>query len=54
MMTSLKGMDELFWGRIFEDVHDWVEQLEMVAKIRGIDELKLCKINKLNIRGKSK
>ncbi len=26
-MTSPKGtgMDELFWGQNFEDVHDWVE-----------------------------
>ncbi len=35
-MTSLKGMDELFWGNEFEDVYDWVERLEMVAKVREL------------------
>jgi hypothetical protein len=33
-MTSLKGMDELFWGKEFEDVHDWVERLEMEAEMK--------------------
>jgi hypothetical protein len=37
-MMNLKGMDELLWGKKFEDVHDWVERLEMVAKVRGIYE----------------
>lgn len=50
-MTSPKGMDELFWGREFEDVHDWVERLEMALEIRGIDELKLLKIGKVNLTG---
>jgi hypothetical protein len=31
MMASPKGMDELFWGRKFEDVHNWVERLEMAT-----------------------
>jgi hypothetical protein len=35
-------------------VHDWVERLEMVAEVRSIDELKLFKIDKFNLRGKSK
>jgi hypothetical protein len=52
-MTSLKGMDELFWGREFEDVHDWVEGLEMATKVHRIDELKLFKIGKLNLQCKS-
>ncbi len=47
-MTSLKGMDELFWGKEFEDVHDWVERLEMAVEMKGIDELKLFKIGRLN------
>jgi hypothetical protein len=47
-------MDELLWGKEFEDVHDWVEKLEMVAEVKGIDELKLYKISKLNLRGNFK
>ncbi len=31
-MTSLKGMDELFWGKEFEHVHDWVERLKWQLK----------------------
>ncbi len=53
-MTSPKGVDELFWGREFEDVHDQVERLEMAPKVHGIDELKLFKIGKFNMKGKSK
>jgi hypothetical protein len=30
-MISLKGMDEFFWGKKFEYIHDWVERLEMAA-----------------------
>jgi hypothetical protein len=37
-MTSPKGMDELFWGREFENKHDYVECLEMVVEVKGIDE----------------
>jgi hypothetical protein len=39
-MTSPKGMDELFWGEKLEDVTNWVERLEIVAKVQGIDEQK--------------
>ncbi len=53
-MTSLKGMDELFWGKEFEDVHDWVERLEMAVEMKDIDELKLFKIGRLNLRDKYK
>jgi hypothetical protein len=53
-MMNLKGMDELFWGKKIEDVHDWVEDLEMVVEVRGIYEHKLFKIGMLNLRGKSK
>jgi hypothetical protein len=53
-MTSLKSMDELFWGKEFENVHDWVERLEMVVEMKGIDELKLFKIGRFNLRNKSK
>lgn len=35
---NLKGMDELFRGKELEDVHDWVEHLEMEMKVKGIDE----------------
>jgi hypothetical protein len=33
-MSSLKGMDELFWGKEFEDVHDWVKMLEMAKEVK--------------------
>jgi len=32
-MTSTKGMDELFWGKEFEDVVDWMEWLEMALEV---------------------
>lgn len=47
-------MDELFWGKEFEDVHDWVKRLEMAIEVCEIDELKLFNIGRLNLRGKSK
>ncbi len=47
-------MDELFWGKEFEDVHDQVKRLEMAIEVSGIDELKLFNIGRLNLRGKSK
>lgn len=47
-------MDELLQGREFEDVHDQVEQLEMVAEVKGIDELKIFKIGRFNLKGKAK
>jgi hypothetical protein len=53
-MTSPKGMDELLLGTEFEDIHDWVERLKMVTKVKRIDEQKLFKIDKLNLRDKSK
>jgi hypothetical protein len=28
-MTSLQGMDELFWGQDHEDFNDWAERLTM-------------------------
>jgi hypothetical protein len=30
-MMSLKVMDELLWGKEFEDVIEWIERLEMVT-----------------------
>jgi hypothetical protein len=50
MMASPKGIDELFWGRKFEDVHNWVERLEMAIEVHGIDELKLFKIGKFDLK----
>jgi hypothetical protein len=52
-MISLKGMDEFFYSTELDDVHDWVERLEIATKVRGIDEQKLFKIGKLNLKGKS-
>jgi hypothetical protein len=37
-MTSLKSMDEFFWGKEFEDVHDWVKRLEMAIEVKRNDE----------------
>jgi hypothetical protein len=41
-------------GKEFEDVHDWVERLKMAIEMKGIDELKLFKIGRLNLRDKYK
>jgi len=48
-MTSLQGMDELFWGQDHEDVNDWAERLTMVAEVCDLTIDKLFKIVKLNL-----
>ncbi len=53
-MTSPQGMDELFWGREYEDVNDWTERLAMAAEVRDLTADKLFKIVKLNLRGRAK
>jgi hypothetical protein len=53
-MTNPKYVDELFWGKKCEDVHEWVECFEMAIEVKGIDEHRLFKIDKLNLRRKSK
>jgi len=50
-MTSPQGMDELLWGRDYEDVNDWAEWLTMAAEVRDLNADKLFKIAKLNLRG---
>jgi hypothetical protein len=52
-MSNPKGMDELFWGKDMEDIFDWIEQLRMVTKVQELDEKKLFKIVKLNLKGKA-
>jgi hypothetical protein len=47
-------MDDLFWGRDYEDVNDWAEQLTMAAEVRDLTADKLFKIAKLNLRGRVK
>jgi hypothetical protein len=47
-------MDELFWGREYEDVNDWAERLTMAAEVRDLNVDKLFKIAKLNLRGRAK
>jgi hypothetical protein len=47
-------MDELFWGREYEDVGDWAERLTMAAKVRDLTADKLFKIAKLKLRGRAK
>jgi len=53
-VTSPQGMDELFWGRDYEDVNDWAERLTMVAEVRDLNVDKLFKIAKLNLKGRAK
>ncbi len=53
-MTSPQGMDELFWGREYEDVSDWAERLTMAAEVQDLNADKLFKIAKLNLRGRAK
>lgn len=48
-MTNLKGMDELFWGKEFENILDWIEILKMASKAWDYNEMKLLKIVKLNL-----
>jgi hypothetical protein len=47
-------MDELFWGREYEDVSDWAKRLTMAAEVRDLNADKLFKIAKLNLRGRAK
>jgi hypothetical protein len=53
-MIKPQGMDELFWGREYEDVSDWAERLIMAAEVRDLNANKLFKIAKLNLRGRAK
>jgi hypothetical protein len=43
-MTSPQGLDELFWGREYEDVCDWAERLTMAAEVRDLPADKVPKI----------
>jgi hypothetical protein len=47
-------MDDLFWGREYEDVSDWAERLTMAAEVWDLIANKLFKIAKLNLRGRAK
>jgi len=47
-------MDELLWGREYEDVSDWAERLTMAAEVQDLNADKLFKIAKLNLRGRAK
>jgi hypothetical protein len=47
-------MDDLFWGKDYEDVGDWAERLTMVAEVRDLTPDKLFKIAKLNLHGRAK
>jgi hypothetical protein len=53
-MASPQGLDDLFWGREYEDVTDWAERLTMAAEVRDLTLDKLFKIAKLNLRGRAK
>jgi hypothetical protein len=47
-------LDELFWGREYENVGDWAERLTMAAEVCDLSGDKLFKIAKLNLRGRAK
>jgi hypothetical protein len=47
-------MDELFWGRDYEDVNDWAKRLTMAAEVCDLNADKLFKIAKLNLRSQAK
>jgi hypothetical protein len=47
-------MDELNWGRDHEDVNDCAERLTMAIEVRDLNDDKLFKIAKFNLRGKAK
>jgi hypothetical protein len=49
-----QGMDDLFWGREYEDVSDWAERLTMAVEVRDLTPDKLFKIAKLNLHGRAK
>ncbi len=53
-MTSPQGLDDLFWGREYEDVTDWTERMTMAAEVQDLTLDKLFKIAKLNLRGRAK
>jgi hypothetical protein len=53
-MTSLQGMDELYWGKDHEDVNDWAKRLTMVAEVKDFNDDKLFKIAKLNLHSRAK
>jgi hypothetical protein len=53
-MINPQGMDELYWGRDHEDVNDWAEHLTMANEVRNLNDDKLFKIAKLNLRDKAK
>jgi hypothetical protein len=53
-MINPKGMDKLFWGKDMEDVFDWTKRLQMVRKVKELDEDKFFKNAKLNLKGKAR
>ncbi len=53
-MTSLQGMDELFWGKDHDDVNDWAECLTMVAEVKDLNVDKMFKIIKLDLHRQAK
>ncbi len=53
-MANPQGLDDLFWGREYENITDWAERLTMAAEVRDLTPDKLFKIAKLNLRGRAK
>jgi len=53
-MTNPKGMDKLFWGKDMEDVFYLIHQkLQMDIQVKELDEDKLFKITKIDLKGKA-
>jgi len=53
-MINPQGMDLFSGGKDHEDVNDWAEHLTMAAKVKNLNDDKLFKIAKLNLRGRTK
>ncbi len=54
IMINPKGMDQLLWGKDFEDILDWIERLKMASEVYGYDEVNFFKITKFNLHVKAK
>ncbi len=53
-MTNPKGMDKFFWGKDMEDVFYLIDQkFQMDIEVKELDEDKLFKITKIDLKGKA-
>lgn len=47
-------VQKLYFGKEYDDVNKWCENLEMVANDQDLNANKLFKVTTLNLRGKAK